>query len=40
MTRVNAELANAFGNLVQRTLSFIAKNLGGALPDAGRREAR
>jgi methionyl-tRNA synthetase len=33
---VNAELANAFGNLAQRTLSFIAKNLGGALPDAGR----
>ncbi|WP_341208916.1 methionine--tRNA ligase [uncultured Sphingomonas sp.] len=36
VTRVNAELANAFGNLAQRTLSFIAKNLGGALPDAGR----
>ena len=27
VTRVNAELANAFGNLAQRTLSFIAKNL-------------
>ncbi len=39
VTRVNAELANAFGNLAQRTLSFIAKNLGGALPDAGRAEA-
>ncbi len=38
VTRVNAELANAFGNLAQRTLSFIAKNLGGALPDAGRAE--
>ncbi|WP_019516765.1 methionine--tRNA ligase [Sphingomonas sp. Mn802worker] len=36
VTRVNAELANAFGNLAQRTLSFVAKNLGGALPDAGR----
>ncbi len=36
VTRVNAELANAFGNLAQRTLSFIAKNLGGALPEAGR----
>ena len=36
VTRVNAELANAFGNLAQRTLSFIAKNLGGELPDAGR----
>ncbi|MEE2916045.1 MAG: methionine--tRNA ligase [Pseudomonadota bacterium] len=38
VTRVNAELANAFGNLAQRTLSFIAKNLGGALPEAGRSE--
>ncbi|AXJ96440.1 MULTISPECIES: methionine--tRNA ligase [unclassified Sphingomonas] len=36
VTRVNAELANSFGNLAQRTLSFIAKNLGGALPEAGR----
>ncbi|VXD02327.1 methionine--tRNA ligase [Sphingomonas sp. 8AM] len=36
VTRVNAELANAFGNLAQRTLSFIAKNLGGALPETGR----
>lgn len=35
VTRVNAELANSFGNLAQRTLSFIAKNLG-TLPDAGR----
>jgi methionyl-tRNA synthetase len=38
VTRVNAELANAFGNLAQRTLSFIAKNLGGTLPKAGRAE--
>jgi methionyl-tRNA synthetase len=30
--RGNTELGNAFGNLAQRTLSFIAKNLGGALP--------
>ena len=30
--RVNADLANSFGNLAQRTLSFIAKNLGGAVP--------
>jgi methionyl-tRNA synthetase len=36
VTRVNAELANSFGNLAQRTLSFIAKNLDGAFPDAGR----
>ncbi|WP_445192902.1 methionine--tRNA ligase [Sphingomonas sp. Tas61C01] len=35
VTRVNAELANSFGNLAQRTLSFIAKNLEGAFPDAG-----
>ena len=27
--RANAELANSFGNLVQRVLSFIAKNCGG-----------
>ncbi|MFM5908907.1 MAG: methionine--tRNA ligase [Novosphingobium sp.] len=30
--RANGELGNAFGNLAQRTLSFIAKNLDGALP--------
>ena len=36
MTRVNAELANSFGNLAQRTLSFIAKNLDGALPTPGK----
>ncbi|MEH3037025.1 MAG: methionine--tRNA ligase [Sphingomonas adhaesiva] len=39
VTRVNAELANAFGNLAQRTLSFVAKNLGGALPGIGRADA-
>jgi methionyl-tRNA synthetase len=32
VTRVNAELANSFGNLVQRVLSFVAKNLDGAFP--------
>jgi methionyl-tRNA synthetase len=31
VTRANAELANSFGNLAQRTLSMIYKNLGGAL---------
>ncbi|UVO49239.1 methionine--tRNA ligase [Sphingomonas sp. SUN019] len=36
--RVNAELANSFGNLAQRTLSFIAKNLDGELPVDGRRD--
>lgn len=30
--RGNTELGNAFGNLAQRTLSFIAKNLEGHLP--------
>ena len=39
VTRVNAELANSFGNLAQRTLSFIAKNLDGALPAPGRADA-
>lgn len=29
VTRANAELANSFGNLVQRVLSFIARNCGG-----------
>lgn len=36
VTRVNADLANSFGNLAQRTLSFIAKNLGGELPEGGK----
>jgi len=31
VTRVNAELANSFGNLAQRTLSMIFKNMGGDL---------
>lgn len=32
--RCNAELANSFGNLAQRVLSMIAKNLEGELPSA------
>ena len=36
VVRVNADLANSFGNLAQRTLSFIAKNCGGLLPSGGR----
>lgn len=32
--RSNSDLANSFGNLAQRTLSFIAKNLEGRLPEA------
>jgi methionyl-tRNA synthetase len=39
VTRVNADLANSFGNLAQRTLSFIAKNCAGELPSGGRGEA-
>lgn len=31
VTRTNAELANSFGNLAQRTLSMIAKNMDGTL---------
>jgi methionyl-tRNA synthetase len=35
VARANAELANSFGNLAQRTLSMIHKNLGGVLPPGG-----
>jgi methionyl-tRNA synthetase len=35
VARANAELANSFGNLAQRTLSMIYKNLDGVLPPAG-----
>ena len=33
VTRCNAELANSFGNLAQRVLSMISKNLDGELPE-------
>jgi methionyl-tRNA synthetase len=33
--RINGELANELGNLAQRGLGFIAKNLGGELPAPG-----
>ncbi|MBL8710357.1 MAG: methionine--tRNA ligase [Rhodospirillaceae bacterium] len=33
--RMNADLANDLGNLAQRSLSMIAKNLGGELPQPG-----
>ena len=36
VNRVNADLSNSFGNLAQRTLSFIAKNCDGELPSGGR----
>jgi methionyl-tRNA synthetase len=35
VSRANAELANSFGNLAQRTLSMIFKNLEGIIPAAG-----
>ncbi len=35
VNRANAELANSFGNLAQRTLSMVFKNLDGVLPPAG-----
>jgi methionyl-tRNA synthetase len=35
VNRVNADLANSFGNLAQRTLSFIARNCDGVLPSGG-----
>ena len=35
VSRANAELANSFGNLAQRTLSMIYKNLDGILPAVG-----
>jgi methionyl-tRNA synthetase len=39
VTKVNADLANSFGNLAQRTLSFIAKNCAGKLPLGGKGDA-
>ncbi|PPB50609.1 methionine--tRNA ligase [Arthrobacter pityocampae] len=33
--RMNADLANNFGNLAQRSLSMVAKNCGGAVPQPG-----
>jgi len=39
VTKVNADLANSFGNLAQRTLSFIARNCDGVLPTGGREDA-
>ncbi len=39
VNRVNADLANSFGNLAQRTLSFIAKNCGGVLPQSASEHA-
>ena len=35
VNRINADLANDLGNLAQRSLSMIAKQLGGVLPAPG-----
>ena len=40
VTRCNADLANNLGNLAQRSLSMIAKNCGGRVPEAGPRRRR
>ncbi len=34
-TRINTDLANELGNLAQRSLSMVAKNLGGVVPEPG-----
>ncbi|MGK6355183.1 methionine--tRNA ligase [Sphingomonas sp. DT-207] len=39
VTRANADLANSFGNLAQRTLAFIAKNCDGHVPEGRSEEA-
>jgi methionyl-tRNA synthetase len=39
VNRNNADLANNFGNLAQRSLSMIQKNFGGALPEASQTDA-
>jgi len=35
VTRINADLANELGNLAQRSLSMVAKNLDGVVPEPG-----
>lgn len=39
VTKTNADLANNFGNLAQRSLSMIAKNCDGKIPEAGAKTA-
>ena len=39
VAKVNADLANSFGNLAQRTLTQIVRNLGGGLPQIRGHEA-
>jgi methionyl-tRNA synthetase len=35
ISRINSDLANELGNLAQRSLSMVAKNLSGAVPEPG-----
>jgi methionyl-tRNA synthetase len=35
VNRINADLANDFGNLAQRSLSMVARNCGGVVPEPG-----
>ena len=35
VNRINTDLANELGNLAQRSLSMVAKNLGGVVPEPG-----
>jgi methionyl-tRNA synthetase len=39
VARINADLANDLGNLAQRSLSMVARNLGGVLPKPGALQA-
>ncbi|MEO7654112.1 MAG: methionine--tRNA ligase [Sphingomicrobium sp.] len=39
VARANAELANSFGNLAQRTLSMVHKNFAGVIPAPGNSDA-
>src|SRR3954452_14408926 len=39
VNRANSELANSFGNLAQRSLSMIFKNLDGVIPEPGNADA-
>ncbi|MEA1071145.1 methionine--tRNA ligase [Sphingomonas sp. LY160] len=38
VNRVNSELSNSFGNLAQRSLSMVFKNLGGVVPAPGKHD--
>ena len=39
VSRINTDLANELGNLAQRSLSMVGKNLGGVVPQPGARTA-